>query len=74
MGTPSKLAAVLSVPGGMLFGGIPIYMEETGRWATMGSLMYFLIGGALLAYLGRILWPKTKLLLKTGAVKKNGAA
>ena len=69
MALPSKLAAVLSVPAGLLFGGIPIYMEETGHWATVGSLTYFVVGGALLSYLGRILWPKTQLLLKSGSHK-----
>jgi hypothetical protein len=38
-----KVVSFLLVPLGLAYGGIPIFMEETGRWVTRDSLTYFAV-------------------------------
>jgi hypothetical protein len=60
----SKVATVLSVPVGLAWAGVAIYMEETKQWATQDSFVYFAITLPIFIAIGYILWPKTKLYAK----------
>jgi len=52
---------MLAVPLGFVYGGVPIYMEETCRWATVDSLTYFALTIPALLGIGYLMWPITKL-------------
>ena len=49
---------------GAMYGGVPIFMEETGRWSADTSAIYFAFTAPALVGLSYVLWPRTKLLLR----------
>lgn len=57
-----KLSAILTLPLGLAYGGVPIYMEETRQWLPVESLEYFGITAPLLLAAGYLVWSRTKLL------------
>jgi hypothetical protein len=59
-----KTFFVLVLPLGAIYGGIPIFMEVTGRWSAANSLIYFGITAPALFGLSYVLWPRTKLFLR----------
>ena len=61
MSRTSKLATILAAPLGLVYGGVPIYMEETCRWATLDSLTYFALTIPVLSVVWYLMWPMTKL-------------
>lgn len=63
-----KTFFALLLPLGAVYGGIPIFMEETVRWRTAHSLAYFAITAPLLMGLSYALWPRTRLLLRKRAL------
>ena len=61
MSKVAKVAVVLAIPIGILYGAIPIYMEETGRWVQADSYAYFALSIPLLLGLGYFGWYLTRL-------------
>lgn len=49
---------------GAVYGGVPIFMEETGRWSEDTSALYFALTAPALIGLSYVLWRRTKLLLR----------
>ncbi len=60
MGRASKIATVFSVPLGLGWAGVAIYMEETKQWVTQDSLTYFAATLPILLAVGYFTWPMTK--------------
>jgi len=60
----SKVATILSVPIGLAWAGVAIYMEEMKRWTSGDSMVYFAITLSILVAISYVLWPKTKLYAK----------
>ena len=60
----STLAKVFTVAGGLLYGGLAIYMEESKRWVTSDSLLYFALTAPVLAGLSFLLWPRMKFIAR----------
>jgi len=57
-----KIFSMLAIPLGLMYGSVPIYMEETKQWAAQDSFIYFAITVPALMALSYALWPRTKLL------------
>ena len=62
----SKIATILSFPLGIMYGGFAIYMEETKRWVTADSIIYFTVTIPILLGIGYLLWPLTKFHTRRG--------
>jgi hypothetical protein len=60
----SKIATILSIPVGLLYGGVAIYMEETGLWVEQDSYLYFSITAPIIIYIGYLVWPLTKFTVR----------
>lgn len=70
----SKIATVVSLPIGLLYGSAAVYMEETGRWTAEGSYVYFAITVPLIIALGYFLWPLTRFSLRDKIYSRIGSA
>jgi hypothetical protein len=64
MGRASKIAAIFSMPLGLGWAGVAIYMEETKQWVTQDSLAYFAVTLPILMVIGYVIWPLTKFYAK----------
>ena len=64
-----KVFSVLCIPLGIVYGSIPIYMEETGRWATHNSLVFFAITAPALLVIAYGQWLRTRLYARDGATR-----
>lgn len=64
MSSQAKVLSALCIPLGLVYGAIPIYMEETGRWTTHNSLVFFAITAPCLLGIGYALWFRTRLHLR----------
>ena len=51
-----KALAIAGIPLGILYAAVPIYMEESGRWLTIQSLVYFAVTAPLLLGLDYAFW------------------
>lgn len=61
----SKIGTVLSIPAGLCWAGVAIYMEEIERWETIDSLIFFAITMPIFLTIGYMLWPRTKIYVKS---------